>query len=137
MTYATLVNKSRVKYTLVIIWLISLLVSSFDFWNSHVHSFLVGAVTVICLIISTFSYIRIYLIVRRQQLQINTQQQAVQSFNVENNVNMVRLKRGAINTFVFYIALITCSFPVYRYIILTFHAISGNDWQNECEFAVT
>ena len=133
MRYATLVTKSRVKYTLVIMWLISILLSGFDFWSSHVHKFLSGVLIIICLIISTFCYIRIYLIVRRHQLQIHAQQQAVQSSNAENNLNMARLKRSAMNTFVFYIALILCYFPMY--VTLTFYGISGKDWQPEWDFA--
>ena len=83
MRYATLVTISRVKYTLVIIWLIGFLESGFSFWNNHVHSFLSGVIVITCLIIFTFSYIRIYLIVRRHQLQIHAQQQAVRSCNAE------------------------------------------------------
>ena len=135
MRYATLVTKSRVKFTLVIVWLISFLGSGFHFWNMNVHGFLVGVVTIICLIISTFSYIRIYLIVRRHQLQINAQQQAVQSSNAENNLHMVRLIRSAINTFLLYIVLISCYFPLY--IILTLHGISDKDWRPEWDFAST
>ena len=117
MRYATLVTKSRVKYTLVIIWLISFLVSGFDFWSIRVNKFLLGVITIICLIICTFSSVIIYLIVRRHQLQMHAQQQAVQSLNAENNLNMTRLKRSAMNTFVFYIALIICYFPLY--VVLT------------------
>ena len=135
MRYATLVTKSRVKYTLVIMWLISSLGSVFFFWSKHVHSFLLGLSTVLCLIVSTISYIRIYLIVRRHQLQIHAQQQAVQSSNAENNLNMVRLKRSAMNTFVFYITLITCYFPLF--IIFTLHGTSGVEWKTEWEFFST
>ena len=135
MRYATLVTKSRVKYTLVIIWLVSFLVSGFDFWNRHVRNVLTGAVIIICLIISTFSYIRIYLIVRRHQIQIHAQQQAVQSSNAVNSSNMVRLKRSAVNTFVFYIALIICYFPLY--VLMTLSGVSHKDWQAEWNFAIT
>ncbi len=135
MRYATLVTESRVKYTLLILFLVSFLISGFNFWSLRVHSFLVGLVTIICLIVSTFSYIRIYLIVRRHQLQIHAQQQAVQSSNAENNLNMVRLKRSAMNTFVFYIVLILCYFPVY--VLITIHGISDKNWQKEWEFAAT
>ena len=135
MRYATLVTKSRVKYTLVIIWLFSVLASGFQFWNTRPHRLLTGVVIIICLIISTCSYIRIYLIVRRHQLQIHAQQQAVQSSNNENNLNMVRLKRSAMNTFVFYVALIICYFPVY--IFLTLYGVSDKDWRPEWEFAFT
>ncbi|XP_078344138.1 histamine H2 receptor-like [Oculina patagonica] len=135
MRYATLVTKSRVKYTLVIIWSISFHVSGFDFWNRHVYSSLLSSIIIICVIISTFSYIRIYLIVRRHQIQMDAQQQAVQSSNVEYNLNMVRLKRSAMNTFVFYIALILCYFP--SYVILTLHFMSEKKWQTEWYFALT
>ncbi|XP_078344578.1 histamine H2 receptor-like [Oculina patagonica] len=135
MRYASLVSKSRVKYTLVIIWSISFLVSGFDFWNRHVYSSLLSSTIIICVIISTFSYIRIYRIVRRHQIQMDAQQQAVQSSNVEYYLNMVRLKKSAMNTFVFYMALILCYFP--SYVILTLHFISEKKWQTEWYFALT
>ena len=108
MRYATSVTESRVKYTLTILWLVSLLVSVFDIWNKRVYQFTVGAVIALSLVISTFSYTRIYRIVRRHQLQINAQQQAVLSCNTVNNLNITQLKRTAMNAFVFYIALIIC-----------------------------
>ncbi|XP_078345760.1 histamine H2 receptor-like [Oculina patagonica] len=135
MRYATLVTKSRVKYTLVILWLISFLVSGFDFWNKRAHRFLIGVGIIICLIISTFSYIRIYLIVRRHQLQIHAQQQAVQSSNAENNLNMVRVKKSATNTFLIYICLMIGYFPMF--VLSTLHGISYKDWQTEWDFAFT
>ena len=135
MRYASLVTKSRVKYTLVIIWLINFLVSGWHFWILSVRNSILSVGVIICLIISTFSYIKIYLIVRRHQLQIHAQLQAVQSLNAENNLNMARLKRSAMNTFVFYMALIVCYFPIY--IILTLDGISKKEWQPEWEFAKT
>ena len=115
MRYATLVTNSRVK-------------------SIRVFRLLVGIVILVCLLISTFSYIRIYLIVRRHQLEIDAQQQAVQSSNAEN-LNVARLKRSAINTFVFYIALIICYFPMF--VIMTLNGASNMDWRPEWEFAVT
>ena len=135
MRYATLVAKSRVKYTLMIIWLLSLLHSWIAFWNTRVHRFTVGLVIVICLIISSFSYVSIYRVVRRHQLQILVQQQAVQSYVAENNLQIMGLKRSALNSFVFYIAFITCYLPLY--VLLTLHELSLKDWQAERGFAVT
>ena len=112
MRYANLVTQSRVKYVLIIFWLISLIAPFLYFWKTSVQLFLISVFISICLLISTFSYIRIYLIVRRHQIQINTQQ-AVQSSDAENNLNIARLKRSAIKTFVLYIVLIICYFPVY------------------------
>ena len=102
MRYATLVTESRVKYTLVIIWLVSFLISGFNtFFSSRALDFLVGVVTIICLIVSTFFYIRIYRIVRRHQSQIHAQQQAVQSSDAENNLNITRLKKKCFEHFRF------------------------------------
>ena len=135
MRYAALVTKTRVKYTLVVIWLFSFLVSVPIFWNNRIQHLLAAVIMVIGLIISTFSYIRVYLVVRRHQLQMDAQQQAVQSSSVENNLKMVRIKRSAMNTFVFYIALLICYFPFY--ILSTLHGISVTDWQTEWDFATT
>ncbi len=135
MRYATLVTEARVKYTLVIIWLAAVPTSGFFFWNTRVHTILSSVGNIICLIICTFCYIRIYLIVRRHQLDIHAQQQAVQSSNAENNLNIARLKRSAMNTFVFYIVMIICYLPVY--VVLTLYGISEKDWQREWDFAQT
>ena len=135
MRYVTLVSESRVKYSLIIIWLISFLASVIAFWDARFRWVTVGSIIIICLIISTFSYIRIYRIVRRHQLHINTQQQAVHSSDTENNLNIARLKRSAMSTFVFYIALIICYFPMY--VLLALLGLSVKDLQTEWEFFYT
>ena len=99
------------------------------------HWFTVGSGIIICLIISTFSYIRIYQIVRRHQLQIHTQKQAMQSFDVESNLNIAQLTRSAVNTFVFYIALIICYLQLY--VSLTLRGLFINYWSTEWQFAYT
>ena len=135
MRYATLVTESRVKYTLILIWLISFHLSGFAFWNPRVHRFVVATVGIICLLICMASYIRIYCFIRRHQLEILAQQQAVQSSDAENNLNVTRLKRSAMSTFVFCIALIICYFPMY--VLLTLNGLSIKDWQSEWQFAFT
>jgi len=133
--YATLVTESRVKYALITIWLVSFLGSGFDFWSESLHRLTVGAAIIICLTICAFSYIRIYCIVHRHQLQILAQQQAPQNCDAENNLNITRLKRSAMNTFVFYIALIICYLPMY--VLLTLLGLSAKDWQTEWVFSHT
>ena len=85
MRYAILVTESRVKYTLIITYLFSFLLSCFQFWNTRTQHLSMGLVILICLIISKLFYIRIYQIVRRRHIQIHAQQQAVQSSDAENN----------------------------------------------------
>ena len=116
MRYATLVTHSRVRYTLVIIWIISFLVDSVYFFHvKHLYPLLLDIISGILLLISTFSYFRIYFIVRRHHSQMHAQQQAVQTVSAENGAHMMRLIQSALNTFVFYIVLITCYFPMAVY----------------------
>ena len=136
MSYASLVTENRVKYTLIVIWLFSLLVGGFHFVSFRLQNSLVSIVTITCLVMCTFCYIRIYRIVRRHQFEINAQQQAAaQSFEAGKNLNMVRLRKSALNTFVFYIALILCYVPIFVSLALT--ALSFKDWESEWELANT
>ena len=91
--------------------------------NNYFHTIAVGSA--ICLLICTFSYIQIYGIVRRHQLQIHAQQQAVESLNAEHNLSMVRSKKSAINTFIYYILMIVCYAPMF--ISSSIAAISKED----------
>ena len=117
-------------------WLVNLVMSCFSIWGTGIHSLITCSITIICLLICTFSYVRIYRIVRRHQIQIHAQQQAVQSSDAGNNLNITRLKRSAINSLIFYLVLIICYVPLS--VLLTLHGLSNmNDWPREWEFAVT
>ena len=81
MKYTILMTESRVIYTVVIIWLVNFLSSGFYFCNTRTYFFILSLITVICIIISSLSYIMIYRIARQHQSRIHVQQQAVQSCN--------------------------------------------------------
>lgn len=66
---------------------------------------------VICLLVSTFCYIRVYRIVRYHHLQIHAQRQAVE--NIETSQSMARSIKLAMSTFVFYIVLSLCYLPLF------------------------
>ena len=131
MRYSTLVTESRVKYTLITIWLISFFAAGLYFLKERVHSLLSGVVTIACLLTCTFCYLRIYRIVRRHQIQIHAQQLAV----AENNLNVTRLKRSALNTFVFFITMTVCYFPMY--VLFTLDGLSHKNRKTEWDFAST
>ena len=135
MRYATLVTKPRARCTIVTIWFTNFLLSCLYFVNGFVYHLMIAVITGICLIISTICYIIIYRIVRVHQSQICAQQKAVQSSNAGNNIHMLRLKKSAVNTFVFYIILVMCYLPMY--ILLTLHGISHQAWPPEWNFATT
>ena len=130
MTYNTLVTATRVQLTLIIIWLIHLLPFSIalGFWDVPVL-FNAGRI-LICVytIASTISYIGIYRVVRRHQLQILAQKQAAELSNAATAHNMayVSLSKTAVNTFVFYICTIFCYLPWFIYRIFYSNAFCTN-----------
>ncbi|XP_078345381.1 melanocyte-stimulating hormone receptor-like [Oculina patagonica] len=135
MRYVAIVTKTRVIGTLATIWIVNLLSFSLYLLNKPVYMTSSAGIIVICLLTSSFSYIRIFRIVQRHQLQIHTQQQAVQSSDATNNVNMTRLKKSSMNTFLFFIFLILSYFPMF--ILMLLFAMSKKDWPKEWNFAVT
>ncbi|RMX39839.1 hypothetical protein pdam_00013477 [Pocillopora damicornis] len=79
---------------------------------------------------------RIYGIVRRHRLRIDAQQLAVRgNCSPENVAHMARLRKSALNMFVFYIVLILCYFPMY--ILSTLHGASLLNWETKWDFAHT
>ena len=135
MKYTTLVTTLRIKYTIGVIWLTNLLLTSFYFINVSTYHFMIATITVICILTSSFTYICIFRIVRRHQLQIHSQQQAVGTSNAGNSINMIRLQRSVINTFLFYIFLIICYFPMY--VMLTIKLSNKAIWKKDWNFSVT
>ena len=96
------------------------------FLSTEVYSLAIIICIALCLLISTFSYARIYRIVRHHQLQIQAQQQAAESLNTEHNLNMVRSKESAISTFIYYMCMIMCYFPQFFYSLVLF--VFHKDW---------
>ena len=134
--YATLVTKSRVKHTLALIWLFSFALLGFYFWNRRVYRALLGVIIAICFIVSTFCYIRIYQILRHHLAEIRSQQRAVQSSNARSQHTYTeRFEKSVLSTFVFYIALFICYFPMYIFLIL--RGPLSMDWHQEWNFSAT
>ena len=129
MRYATLVRQSRVISIIVMIWLFTFVCSGFHIWNNVLHHLLSAIYIAICLILSTFCYVRIYLTVHHHRSQIQAQQQAVQCRFAEQNTRMMRLKRSALNTFLFYIFMIACYFPAY--VLLMIFGLGYMEWATE------
>ena len=83
--YFTLVTKSyyRIICIAAIIWLFSFPSMGLYFWNKRLHRLFVGFIVVIFFMVSTFSYVGIYRIVRKHQRQIHIQQNMVEASEVE------------------------------------------------------
>ena len=135
MRYASLMNTKRAIYTSATLWLVCILLSCLSHWKKTVF-LLVNTVTIcICILISTFSSIRIYRIIRQHQTHIHTQQQAVQNLNAEGDINMMRLKKSAMNTFIYYMCMIMCYTPLLISMLII--AIYPHHWTSAWNFTDT
>ena len=134
MRYAVIVTVRRATYALIAIWISALTSSGFYFLNKIIFFAGICVAICVCLLISTFSYIRIFRIVRQHQLRIHFQHQAIQR-SEDSKFNMVRLKRSAINSFIFYVFIILCYLPML--ISLSLYTISRDDWTTLWNFADT
>ena len=135
MRYVTMVTSTRVVYTLLPVWFITFLGFGVYLWDTNVYYIFTSLFIVTCLSISSFCYIGIFQIVKRHQIQIHAQQQAVQSSEASNNLNIMRLKKSSMNTFVFYVILILCYIPMF--ILLMLSVIIWLHWTIELRFSAT
>ena len=113
MRYPNLMTEKRALCTSGALWSLCLLLTCLYFKSRTIYLLTSVIGIAMCISVTTFSYISIYRIVRQHQLQIQLQQQAVQSFNAEHNLNMVQSKKSAINTFIYYVCMILCYSPVF------------------------
>ena len=134
MRYASMVTVRRVSCMSVTTWITVFTLSGFYFWNKIIFFAGICVAIFVCLLISSFCYFRIFRIVRQHQLRIHFQHQAIQRSD-ENKFNMVRLKRSAINSFIFYVFIILCYLPML--ISLSLFTISRDDWTTIWNFADT
>ena len=135
MRYPTLMTTHRAMYTSAALWLVACLLSFLVFWNRNAFYFASGLSIVICLLISTVCYIQIYRIVKRHQLQIHVQQQAVESNAENSSQNMSRLTKSAKNTFIYYIVMILSYTPLFT--SMSFFAMSRSHGTNAWVLADT
>lgn len=133
-------TKWRVIYlSIIFVWIFNILFAGFYFWQWTTYFSVMAVGCCLGIFISTFSYIKIYRIVLRHHAQIHIQQQAVlqNSTNTRNDSNMrtVRMKRSALNTFIFYVAMILFYFPII--ISLGLSSISYENWSKVWHLAET
>ena len=118
MRYPELMTTRRAMYTLGTIWFISFLLSFLTFWNMDAYYLAISFSIAILNLLSVVCYIKIFKIVRQHQLQIHAQHQAVASFNTDNNQNILRSRKSALNTFIYYIVMILCYTPLFIVMII-------------------
>ena len=112
--YQELVTHKRVAAVVILIWVFSAFFSLGLFWiPSDILSTISIAGGIICLLLTTIVYWKIYLVLQRlknqvQALQMQEVQQAAQNGDV---ANFTRLRRSAVGTFYVYVVLLVCYLP--------------------------
>ena len=113
MRYSDVMTVKRALFTIAGIWLVLVILSCLRIiWKRSLLflAIVVGGIA-ICFFISTFSYIRIYQIVRHHKLAIRSQQQAIQRLS-NDATNVKQSTKSAINTLIYFICMIFCYLPI-------------------------
>ena len=126
MRYPSLMTIHRAIYTSVTLWLIMCLLSMLILWKMSAYYLTAAVIIVMCLLVSTGCYIRIYGIVGRHRLQIHAQRQAVGVLNSRADQDMQQIIKSALNTFIYYIVMILCYSPLFISMLIL--SIYPNHW---------
>lgn len=133
--YATLVTTFRVKFIVGVIWVVTFPCSGMYIWNKFVFHQIAGIFIASCLVVCTFTYIKLYRIARRHQLLIHAQQQTVEDSNVTKSIQMSRLKKTVVNTFIIYFFMVLSYFP--QVVLLTLYGTTSKPWNAYWSLATT
>ena len=111
MRYPNMMTSRRATCVAATFWCKNFILSLLIIWKKTAILLVAVVFFALCIFISSITYNAIYRIVRHHQHQIHAQQQAVQSMNAEQNLKIQAKKRAA-NTFIYYICMLLCYFPV-------------------------
>ena len=117
--YPNLMTTSRAIYTIVTIWCIMTLFSFSVLWSLRIYYFLAAFFITICLLVCLVCFIKIYRIVRRHQLQIHVQQQAVENSTDTNKQQIRQSTKSAKNIFIYFLVMILCYTPLFFVYIIS------------------
>ena len=104
--YPNLMTTSRAIYTIITIWCIITLFSFSILWSLSIYYFFATFCITICLLVCLVCFIKIYRIVRRHQLQIHVQQQAVENSTDTNKQQIRQTTKSAKNIFIYFLVMI-------------------------------
>ena len=124
--YPNLMTTSRAIYTIITIWFIITLFSFSILWSRSIQYFLAAFCNTICLLVCLVCFIKIHRIVRRHQLQIHVQQQAVDNLTDTNNNHIRQSTRSAKSIFIYFLVMILCYTPLFFVHIISAINISNS-----------
>ncbi|CAH3186165.1 unnamed protein product [Porites evermanni] len=110
--YHEFVTYNRVVFVVILIWMSSAVIGLLFLWDLSVGFASVPVTTIVCLVVITLFYLKIYLAVKYHTEQIA----AMQAFdggeiNKEKQRNAEKQKKAAITIFCVYLVLVVCYLP--------------------------
>ena len=109
--YEAVVTQFRVTMAVILIWVSAASFASTKHWIESLSHIFISSIIISILVGNFVVYLKIYLIVRRHQRQIQHQQHQQQQLSNENIFSVKRVIKSAMNTFVVYISLLCCYAP--------------------------
>ena len=108
--YRQVVTLKRIYVTLVVLWVLSIVGSAMYFLNHHITLWCITIGLPLCLVISVFSYIKIFFVLRHQQAQVqNHVHQGQPSQTVP--LNIARYRKTVSSALWVQFALVVCYLP--------------------------
>ncbi|XP_078362246.1 histamine H2 receptor-like [Oculina patagonica] len=118
--YRQIVTVKRVRVTVILFWLVGTSLISILYFTSMPLFYILGVVwTTLPLLISTYSYTRIFLTIRRQQMQLHDTHGGK-----TGGLNMARYKKTVFNALWVHLTLVTCYFP--SAVVMALLAVQGS-----------
>ena len=118
--YQTLITVKRVLLALAATFTVSVAITTMNFVNRHIYTFLVLVFGCLCFIISVVSYVTIYRTVLRHQQQIHIQTCAVATDHDKNDklLDLARFKKRTLSMMVIYLVFLLSYFPYFCLVVI-------------------
>ena len=114
--YRQVVTLKRTYVIVTALWVVCIVFSAIQFWIRLITLWCVSIVTSLCLVISSFSYTKIFLTLRHHQNEI---QDHVQQPNQTNQLNIARYKKAVSTAIWLQLTLVACYLPCNVVVVLT------------------
>ena len=114
--YRQVVTLKRTYVIVIAIWVVCTISSATQFWNLLITLLCAIIGTSLCVVISVFSYTKIFLTLRHHQNQV---QDNVQQPNQTNQLNIARYKKAVSTALWLQLTLVACYLPFVIVAVLT------------------
>ena len=105
--YRQKVTKRRVQVTLVLFWLLSSVIATTFIYNSFLIHITLSATELVCVAVSTYCFVKIYVKIRQHQIQIHLREQVHQ----DQAFNFARYKKIVSGLVWVQITVVACYVP--------------------------